>query len=108
VVLGPASGVIDLEGDGPNSEADKAELFADCEKPKTPSYASRRGCHELYAWDDRLAVIGKAKLNWKSVEVRLGTGNKAAQSLIPPSQSDGFTRQWINDLSTPLAPLPDV
>ena len=42
------------------------------------------------------------------MEIRLGTGNKAAQSLLPPSTTDGFTRQWTNDLLCPLADLPDA
>jgi hypothetical protein len=108
LLLGPAGGVIDIECDDPRSPIDKEELFAGVDKPKTVSYTSRRGNHELYKWNDRLAAIGKAKFNWKTVEIRLGTGNKAAQSLLPPSQTDGFTREWINDLDTPLAELPDI
>lgn len=77
--------------------------------PNTPGWSARRGNHYLFAYDERLAVIGKAVIKWKSVEVRLGTGDKAAQSLAPPSTTDGFTRQWTREPSAdcPPAKLPE-
>jgi hypothetical protein len=108
-LLGPESGVIDIECDEPESPADLSELF-DGEIPVTPSWSARRGCHYLFAYDERLAVLGKAVVKWKSVEIRLGTGKKAAQSLLPPSTTDGFTRQWTTELSPDCLPakLPEV
>ena len=60
----------------------------------------------VFAWDDRYDLIGKAVVHWKEVEVRLGAGGNAAQSLIPPSVTDGVTREWINPLGKP-PPLPE-
>ena len=41
---------------------------------------------------------------WKEVEVRLGAGGKAAQSVVPPSTTDGFAREWIVPLSADSLP----
>jgi hypothetical protein len=109
VVLGPGS-VVDIECDSPESPTDLAELFTGCEMPRTPTYSSKRGAHRLFAWDERLAVIGKAVAHYKTVEIRLGTGGKGAQSLLPPSTTDGVTREWTIPLSAecPPAKLPDL
>src|SRR5690606_19825489 len=37
---------------------------------------------------------GKAVIKYGDVEVRLGADGKAAHSLVPPSTTDGFTREW--------------
>ncbi|MFV2069453.1 MAG: bifunctional DNA primase/polymerase [Pirellulales bacterium] len=87
--LGPRSGIIDIEGDEDNSESDFRELFGGYDVPRTPMCKSRRGTHRLFAWDDRLNAIGKATVKYKSVEIRLGAGGKAAQSLVAPSETDG-------------------
>jgi hypothetical protein len=106
VLLGEAG--MDFECDGPDAEADLAELFADCEFPITPSWEARRGPHYWFAKDDRLFALGKAVIKYKSLEIRLGAG-KAAQSLLPPSTTDGFTRKWKTELSATCLPakLPD-
>jgi len=107
LLLGPVSGAVDIECDSPESPRDLAELF-DGQIPTTPGWKARRGEHYLFAWDDRLSKIGMATMKCKSVEVRLGTGGKAAQSLLPPSTTDGFVRQWTTDLSTRPAKLPET
>lgn len=104
LLLGPESGVIDIECDGPESAADLAELF-DGQIPVTPGWKARRGGHLLFAYDERFAALGKAVIKWKSVEIRLGTGKKAAQSLAPPSTTDGFTREWTTELSADCLPV---
>lgn len=97
---------IDVECDGPEAEIDLRELF-DGEPPQTVSWTSRRGPHYLFAANERLLALGTAVIKWKSVEVRVG-GAKAAQSLIPPSTTDGFTRTWIVPPSQCLpSKLPD-
>lgn len=104
VKLGPDSGIIDIEGDGDGWQAALTELFGG-EPPRTPSYKSKRGEHRLCKYDPRLAGITTVKLG--PLEIRVGSN--AAQSLLPPSTTDGFTREWVvrPDECEP-ATLPDV
>ena len=103
IVLGD---VIDVECDSETAEAECAELFEDCPIDVTPSWQSRRGPpHRLFASDPRLSKIGKAVLKYKTVEIRIG-GDKGAQSVLPPSITDGFERKWVNELSSECMPPP--
>ena len=90
LILGDCSGVTDIEGDDENSEADFRELF-DGVEPLTPKYQSKRSIHRLFKYDPRLALLGKSVGKWKSLEIR-GCGNKACQSVLPPSSTDGFAK----------------
>jgi hypothetical protein len=103
LILGPESGAIDIEGDSDASEADFAELFAGCDVPTVPSWRSKRSLHRLFAVDPRLTALGKAVVKYKSVEIRLGAG-KAAQSLLPPSVTDGHAREWVTPISVDCKP----
>lgn len=112
VVLGPRSGMIDLEADVPEAEDDYGKLFDGCEQV-APTYQARRGKHRLHGWDDRLEATGKAKFHYGALEVRLGAGGKSAQSVLPPGRNtDGTYREWLpglalfDDLVVP--PLPDL
>ena len=110
LILGPsASGLVDIECDEKGSEDDLKELFGG-KIPKTPCWKSRRGKHYLFPYDPRLEIIGKAVIHYKKVEVRLGCGKKGAQSLLPPSKTDGRIRKWIVPLSRKNKPakLPDA
>ncbi len=107
LILGPASRIIDIEGDDEDSEDAYEALFADCEEPVTPTFQSPRGLHRLFAWDERLAALGRASMRLGAIELRLGF--RAAQSLLPPSVSDGIARRWLVPLATcPPAPLPET
>jgi putative DNA primase/helicase len=106
VVLGPVGGVIDLEVDGPEGEASLLTLLGG-EVIETMGWSSRRGPHRLFLWDERLGAIDKATLKLKGLpglEVRLGCSQ--AQSVCPPTTTDGVTRVW-NCCDT-IAPLPDA
>jgi hypothetical protein len=97
---------VDFEGDGPEAESDLKELFGG-EIPQTPSWQSLRGRHYMFAADARLTALGIAVIKYKGAEVRLG-GAKAAQSLIPPSTTNDFTRTWVVSPSEcDPAPIPE-
>jgi hypothetical protein len=98
---------VDFEGDGPEAEADLLELF-DGDIPLTPSWQSLRGRHYLFLRDERLLALGIAVIKYKGAEIRLG-GAKAAQSLIPPSTTNGFTRTWlVSPTECDPAPIPEA
>lgn len=107
VLLGPASGVIDVELDGP--EASKAWSELELGEINTPTYVAGRGPHRLFRWDESLPPIQVKKLN--GIEFRFGNGGRASQSVIPPSiHHTGRTYQWVDGLSPAeceLAPLPE-
>ncbi len=107
--FGPGS-YIDIEADSPDEERAFAELFAGCELPITPTFASTRGKHRLFAWDDRLAETGAAVVSYRGTNgaklgIRIGAGDKGAQSIIPPSPGRTWLVSW--DDCEPAA-LPDV
>jgi hypothetical protein len=102
ILLGPASGVVDVECDSTAATEAFAVVFG---TPHTPSWRSTRGTHTLFAWDARLVGL-PAVVKWKNIEFRLGT--RAAQSICPPSVVDGVRREWvIRPGDCPLAPLPE-
>ena len=103
VLLGPDSGVIALDRDSKQAVADLAELF-DGEIPATPGWKSKHGGQDLFAWDDRLQALNASVVYWREVEVRIGAGGKAAQSVVPPSTTDDFTREWTKPLSADFLP----
>ena len=106
IVLGPRSGIIDLECDGPDGDKELLDLF-DGDFPVTPLWHSARGPHRLFTWHDDLAQIGKSSITLGSLEVRLGAGDRGAQSLLPPSLSNGWERKWKVSLADcDPAPLP--
>jgi len=103
VVLGPKSGVVDVECDSDAATASYNELFGNI---KTPSWQSTRGVHHLFQWDERLAGLG-SKLNYREVEFRLGADERATQSICPPSVVEGVKREWIaRPDECDVAPLP--
>ncbi|MGQ0633420.1 MAG: bifunctional DNA primase/polymerase [Planctomycetaceae bacterium] len=106
LLLGPKSGVIDVEGDGPEAEASRRALFGG-QPPETCRWRSSRGEHHLYRWDDRFADLGayfKQPDEYPGLEFRIGA--EAAQSVIPPTGN----REWIvsPDQSEPAALPEDV
>jgi hypothetical protein len=96
LILGPTSGVVDLDCDGPQAEQSLRKLF-DGEPPATLSFASKRGRHLFFKYDPRFAELPAAfkSPDYPDLEFRLG-GSAAAQSVIPPSTVDGVSREWLN------------
>ena len=107
LLLGPSSGVIDVECDSP--EAEVAAKGYGLDLIETPSYRSSRGVHRLFQWESGLP--DKAVVKVDGVEVRLGGGGSAAQSVIPPSMHrSGVRYAWLPGKSPediPPARLPD-
>ena len=79
---------IDIETDSRDGDAAVADLF-EGDVPVTPTFKSTRGSHRLYGWHPDLEAVGKATIHVGPLEIRLGAGGKAAQSLLPPSVTDG-------------------
>ena len=109
VVLGPASGVVDLEVDDPERARPLlGELFPDG-PPPTMGWSSRRGEHRLYRWDDRLSAARSAVVHLAggALELRLGAGGKQVAAVCPPSpRADGSPRRWNGIWE--IAPCPEV
>jgi len=107
LVLGPGSGVIDNEDDSPEGREFRAALGM--AKLVTPTWGSGRGTHQLTAWDERLSGC-KAVEKPGGLEVRIGAGSAATQSVLPPSWHwSGVRYQWLDGLSpddVAVAPTP--
>jgi len=97
VLLGPSSGVIDVEYDSEEGR----EILKDAEP--TLSYRSAKSLHRLYRWDDRFE-FENVKFGHKGTEWRFG--QDAGQSVIPPSVHESGARyEWVDLL--PIATLPE-
>jgi hypothetical protein len=107
ILLGPKSGVIDVELDG--EEAEAAWNGLGLGEIWTPTYRAGRGPHRLFRWDEGLPAVQVKKP--LGIEVRIGNDGKAAQSVLPPSRHHtGIMYEWISGLSpddVELAPLPE-
>ena len=106
VKLGAGSGIIDIECDDELAEQKLLEIF-DNDVPVTPMYSARRGNHRLFKYRrdlPRTAVVYLGKL-----EIRIGAGDKGAQSVIPPSiHPDGDLYRWIvSPEECNIAEIPD-
>src|SRR5262249_52962201 len=85
LVLGPAAGVVDLEiDDRQQARPLLTELFPGG-PPLTMGWASSRGEHRLFRWDDRLgrARSSVVHLAWGAVELRLGSVGKQLSAVCP-------------------------
>lgn len=93
VAFGEASGLIDLEADNAQAEADYAMLF-DGNPPVTCCFQASRGKHRLFRWRGDLPA--GAVLHFGKLEVRTGQGKLGAQSVFPPSwHASGKRYQWL-------------
>lgn len=105
ILLGPSSGVIDVEYDNDEGRGIIEEAMAGI---VTPTYKSAKSIHRLFAYDDRFAME-KAKFGWRGTEWRFG--QDAAQSVIPPSMHEtDVPYEWLPGLSpaeTMPAELPE-
>jgi hypothetical protein len=92
VRLGASSGIIDVEFDSPDAEAALKRFGLD--KIDTPAYSSGRGVHRIFAHEDWMPDSGVVKV--EGIEVRIGGGERASQSVIPPSwHKSGKQYQWL-------------
>ena len=107
LLLGPRSGVVDVELDGP--EAKEAWDNLGLGEIWTPTYTAGRGPHRLFRWSEELPAVAVRKV--LGIEVRIGNGGNAAQSVIPPStHHTGKLYEWVSGMSpddVELQPLPE-
>jgi hypothetical protein len=96
-LLGPHSGLVDFEGDGPGADAVLLDLF-DGNPRDTPTWQATLGKHRVFRWHPDLDALGVANMKIGDLEIRLGAGGKAAQSVLPPSRTDKATRTWLVSL----------
>jgi hypothetical protein len=100
--------IIDLECDCEEATKEYEELF-DGQPPRVPTFMGRRGQHHIFKWREGLPDVGFFHAG--NVEVRLGNGDRGAQSVFPPSiHPDGTRYEWVPGLSihdVPPGELPD-
>ena len=95
ILLGPESGICDIEFDDDEGKATAEELLSDI---ATPAYKSSRSVHRLFRLPKSEALSG-AMTKVKGLEIRLGFN--PAYSVAPPSQhKSGSKYQWIEGCST--------
>lgn len=91
VLLGTASGIIDVEADTPEGIAAMKKYGLD--EVDTPAFQSGRSPHYLFLHEEGLPNQTVVKV--KGIEVRLGNGG-AAQTVFPPSMhANGHAREWL-------------
>jgi hypothetical protein len=97
VRLGPQSGILDMELDGPAAAADLDDIIQIYGDVPTVSYQSFRGIHRWYRWNPDLTIHKRAVLYYRSIELRLGTEDKGAYSVAPPSLHESGTcvYRWL-------------
>lgn len=109
LVLGPSTGIVDIEWDDPLAQQYAEQIGLT--RVITPTYSSGRSEHRLFLWDDRFSAIDKAVVYPNGLEVRLGVGKKASQSVIPCSWHwSGVQYKWKPTLridEVELAKMPE-
>lgn len=101
LLLGPESGVVDVEYDDP-AGLEQLAAFGVLDL-RTPAYRSARGEHRLFRWEPWMPATAAVKVD--DIEIRIG--GRAAQSVLPPSRHpSGAAYEWIIDPATPIAPFP--
>lgn len=102
LLLGPASGVVDVEYDAwPGIEDLAAYGLTDI---ATPRWRSSRGEHRLFRWEPWMPQSAVVRVGL--LEIRIG--GRAAQSVLPPSiHPDGTAYEWIvSPQECPVAAFP--
>ena len=109
LLLGPASGVIDVEDDSPEGRELLDAAMTEC-GVQTPCYTSGKGVHRLFLHDERMVQDSAAIVKAFGTEWRFG--DDAHQSIVPPSiHPSGKAYQWLPGLSpeeVTVARLPDT
>ncbi len=102
LLLGQASGLVDVEYDEPAGlEQLAAYGITDLQ---TPTWRSARGEHRLFRWAPWMPPAAAIKID--GIEIRIG--GRAAQSVLPPSRHPAGGRyEWIVPPSAcPVAAFP--
>jgi hypothetical protein len=102
LLLGPDSGVVDVEYDTPRGR-DQLAAFGLLDIP-TPTWRSARGEHRLFHWEPWMPETAVIKAD--DLEVRIG--GRAAQSVLPPSiHPSGSKYEWTTSpADVPIAGFP--
>ena len=96
VQLGERSGIIDIEYD--TEDGKKAASRYGLDKILTPTFTSKRSTHRVLKWDARLPR--QAVYKFLGLEVRIGGGDRGAQSIFPPSMhASGVSYSWVPGMS---------
>ena len=102
LLLGPASGLVDVEFDDAAGR-DQLAAFGVLDIV-TPTWRSSRGEHRVFRWEPWMPAA--AVVHAGDLEVRIG--GRAAQSVLPPSiHPDGSCYEWIvRPSDAPVAAFP--
>lgn len=102
LLLGPTSGVVDVEFDNP-AGLEQLAAFGITDI-RTPTWRSARGEHRLFRWELWHPLTAVAHVD--DLEVRIG--GRSAQSVLPPSiHPDGQPYEWIvRPQDCPIASFP--
>ena len=99
ILMGPRSGIIDVESDDDDAENLLRDLFGGV-MPDTPTYRASRGNHRLFRFTDQLPVTDKGVFKIGNLEFRTGCADKGIQSVAPPSRHpSGAVYEWLPGLS---------
>lgn len=103
VQLGERSGIIDIEYD--TEEGKKSASRFGLDNILTPTFTSRRSTHRILKWDQRLPE--QAVYKYLGLEIRIGGGDRGAQSIFPPSMhASGVSYSWVPGMSPRSARSP--
>ncbi len=109
VLLGEASGIIDVEDDSPEGRSILETAMDTC-AVRTPCYTSGKSIHRIFQHDERMAKDSCSVMQAFGTEWRFG--KTPAQSVVPPSVHESGKRyQWLPGLSpdeVEVARLPDA
>ncbi|MEW4564663.1 bifunctional DNA primase/polymerase [Bremerella sp. JC770] len=110
ILIGPQSGIIDIEFDDDIGRETAERLFRNVE---TVAYKSGRSVHRLFKHSSRLPDVQKIEPKTGTLaglEIRIGGGNAATQSVAPPSlHHSGTHYEWLpgcDPISTEVADIP--
>ena len=109
LLLGPKSGIWDLEYDTPEGREIIENAVESCGGILTPSYSSAKSVHRLFQYDERVQELSATNCKLFGTEWRFG--DDGHQSVIPPSvHESGAVYTWLSGLSpddVEVARLPD-
>lgn len=108
VLLGEASGIVDVEDDSPEGRIILKTAMETC-AVRTPCYTSGKSIHRMFRYDERMHADSCSVMQAFGTEWRFG--KTPAQSIVPPSLHESGKRyQWLPGLSpdeVEVARLPD-
>lgn len=102
IKLGGDAGLIDIEGDGDDAKEKWQQLTAGLDVPKTCTWKSARGPHQIFRLDDKTRkIVGEGVVKHGGLEIRLGSRDAYTHYSIVPNCGG---RKWVGGPS--IAPLP--